>query len=102
MLALRCGFSNVPSTTRSTLRPSSATSSIFELEICVKGVQWRAALELDDEIQVAASGVEIAARGRAEQVEPVHVETAAECPQFLAMPRDFFYHGRGPGTAPQA
>ena len=44
----------------------------------------RSALELDEEIEIAARRIEIIARRRAEKVEAAHVEAAAQMPQFLS------------------
>ena|SRR5208337_3434741 len=46
----------------------------------------RAALEFDEEIEIAPRRDEISARRRAEEVEPSHVEAAAQFLQFLVMP----------------
>src|SRR5262245_42728107 len=52
-----------------------------------------AVIELDQEIEVAAAGVEIIACGRAEQIEPPHVKSTAERLQFVPMLGDFVDHG---------
>jgi len=42
-------------------------------------------IEFDQEIEIALRRVEIVPRRRAENIEPPHMETAAQIPQFLAM-----------------
>src|SRR5207248_2486474 len=42
-------------------------------------------VELDEEVEVAPRRVEISARRRAKNIEPPHVETAAQSAQFLPM-----------------
>src|SRR5215831_20160474 len=56
-----------------------------------------APVEFDQKIEVAVCSIEIAARGRAKQIEPPHVKVAAERLQFLVMGRNFVNHnGRVP------
>ena len=57
---------------------------VLQAEIGVEIAARRFRLELDEEIEIAMLRVEVAARRRAEQVEPAHAETAAQGSQFLA------------------
>src|SRR5437016_4940117 len=57
------------------------------------------AVELDQKIDVAPFRIEIAARRGAEQIEPAHMETAAQLLQFFTMQRDFLDHLGSGGEA---
>ena len=71
--------------TKSTGLPKSCSNEFLEAEKGVSVAAGRYGLELDEEIEIAARRIEILARRRAEKVEPPHVETAAQFPQFLAV-----------------
>ena len=51
-----------------------------------------APVEFDNKIDVAVFGVEIAARRRAEQIQPSHLEATAQRSQFLLVQLDFADH----------
>jgi hypothetical protein len=53
----------------------------------------RAAVELDQKVDVTLFEVEIAASSRAEQIEPPHIKAAAQRSQFLTMNLDLVNHG---------
>jgi hypothetical protein len=77
MLVFKWGLRIAPGSTRSTLRPNSASSDSLSPE---KGLErqriGRSGIKLDQKIEIAALGIEIVTRRRAEKVEPPNVEPA--------------------------
>ncbi len=72
-------------------RPPDQSFERFEqAEIPIRIATYVRFLEFHQKIEVAARGIEAAGRGRAEQVEPAHVEPAAQRPQCRQVRVDDF------------
>ena len=68
---------------------------LFEIKMGVEGERFgMLAIEFHKKIDIAALGVEIAARRRAKKIEPTHMKPAAQHLQFLTMQFDFVNHYR--------
>ena len=91
--SMKNGLTMPPGITRSTLRPTQHCQGLVQTEVAVEQVRLCARAEIDDEIDVAALRVECIGGGRAEHIQALHAELAAQPMDFIAAGFDDLVHG---------